>query len=90
MESNAKSIRCVYKYYYYEFSQFKICLKMSKEFYKYICSSKFLIETDVFIKDELFHLTDKQVAKVTKANVFKKTCIISKINLDGTVELEFE
>ena len=34
--------------------------------------------------------TDKQVAKVTKANVFKKTCIISKINLDGTVDLEFK
>lgn len=33
--------------------------------------------------------TDKQVAKVTKANVFKKTCI-SKINLDGTVDLEFK
>lgn len=90
MESNANSIRCVYKYYYYEFSQFKICLKMSKEFYKYICSSKFLIESDVFKKGELFHLTEKQLTKATKANVFKKTCIISKINLDGTVELEFE
>ena len=47
-------------------------------------------EMDVFKKGELFHLSEKQVAKVTKANVFKKTCIISKINLDGTVELEFK
>ena len=63
---------------------------MSKEAYNVIRSSKYLRESGAFKKGELFHLSEKQVAKVTKANVFKKTRIISKINLDGTVELEFK
>ena len=63
---------------------------MSKEAYNVIRSSKYLRESDVFKKGELFHLTEKQLTKATKANVFKKTCIISKINLDGTVELKFD
>lgn len=63
---------------------------MSKEAYNVIRSSKYLRESDVFKKGELFHFSEKQVAKVTKANIFKKTCIIGKINLDWTVELEFK
>lgn len=62
---------------------------MSKEAYNEIRSSKFLSQCVFFKTGELFHLTEKQLAKVTKANIFNKTCIISKINLDGTVELEF-
>lgn len=63
---------------------------IDRKVYHQIRSSKYLRESDVFKKGELFHLTEKQLTKATKANVFKKTCIISKINLDGTVELKFE
>ncbi len=45
---------------------------MSKEAYNVIRSSKYLRESDVFKKGELFHLSEKQVAKVTKAMFLKR------------------
>lgn len=63
---------------------------IDRKVYHQIRSARFLSRSNIFKTGELFHLTDKQVAKVTKANVLKKKCIISKINLDGTVELEFK